>query len=42
MCANITNYSDNLPEAVCEADTIDKDGLARDALEFPSEFKVNN
>jgi hypothetical protein len=42
MCANLTNYSANLTYPICETDAIDKDRLARAALEFPSEFKVNN
>ena len=41
MCTNLTSYSANLTYPICETDAIDKDRLARAALEFPSEFKVN-
>jgi hypothetical protein len=42
MCVSLTNYSTTLTEPICETDAIDNDRLARAALQFPSEQKVNS
>ena len=42
MCVNLTKYSTNLTEEICETDAIDNDRLARAPLQFPSEPKVNS